>query len=77
MDGSKGAKDVRVVLRDVSSPATMAEAEASGKTRRLYINKADIMKHGLPEGVSGAAPSQKGTERKDTSKDVVHDSKLK
>ena len=27
----------------------MAEAEAIGKGRRLYINKADIMKHGLTE----------------------------
>ena len=48
-DGSKSAKDVRVVLLDVSSLAAMAEAEAIGKTRRLCINKADIVKHGLTE----------------------------
>ena len=34
-DGPKSAKDVRVVLLDVSSLAVMAEAEAIGKTRRL------------------------------------------
>ena len=38
---------MRVVLLDVSSPAAMAEAEVIGKDRRLYISKADIMKHGL------------------------------
>ena len=52
-DGPKSAKEVRVVLPDVSSPAAMAEAEAIGKTRRLYINKADIIKHGLTEGCLG------------------------
>ena len=31
----------------------MAEAEAIGKGRRLYISKADIMKHGLTEGCFG------------------------
>ena len=35
-------RDVRIVLLDVSSPAAMAEAEAVGKGRRLYISKADI-----------------------------------
>ena len=40
-DGPKSAKDVRVVLPDVCSLAVMAEAEALGKARRLYINKAD------------------------------------
>ena len=49
----KSAKDVRVVLPDVSSPVAMAEAEATGKARRLYISKADIMKHGLTEGCLG------------------------
>ena len=76
-DGPKSAKDVRVVLPDVSSLAAIAEAEGIGKTRRLYINKADITKHGLTEGCLGAVPSQKGNERKDTPKDAVHDSKLK
>ena len=46
-------RDVRIVLPDVSSPAAMAEAEAIGKGRRLYISKADIMKHGLTEGCLG------------------------
>ena len=46
-------RDVRIVLRDVSSPAAMAEAEAIGKGRRLYISKADLMKHGLTEGCLG------------------------
>ena len=64
---------MRVVFPDVSSLAAMAEAEAFGKNRRLYINKADIMK----QDVSGAVPSQKGSERKDIPKDAVHDSKLK
>ena len=41
---------------------------------RLYINKADIMKHGSPKDVSGAVPSQNRSERKDTPKDAVHDS---
>ena len=42
------------MLLDVSSPAAMAEAEAIGKTRRLYINnKTDIMKHGLTEKCLG------------------------
>ena len=43
-DGHKSAKDVRVVLLDVSSAVAIAEAETIGKTRRLHINKADIMK---------------------------------
>ena len=52
-DGPKKVRDVRVVLPDVSSPAAMAEAEAIGKGRRLYIGKADVMKHGLTEGCLG------------------------
>ena len=52
-DGPKSARDVRVLLPDVSSPAAMAEAEAIGKGRRLHISKADIMKHGLTEGCLG------------------------
>ena len=39
-DGRKKARDVRIVLLDVSSPVPMAEAEAIGKGRRLYISKA-------------------------------------
>ena len=54
-DGPKCAKEVRVVLPDVCSPAAMAEAESIGRTRRLYINKADIMKYGLTEGCLDAA----------------------
>ena len=46
-------RDARIVLPDVSSPAAMAEAEAIGKSRRLYISKADLMKHGLTEGCLG------------------------
>ena len=52
-DGPKKVRDVRVVLPGVSSPAAMTEAEAIGKGRRLYISKADIMKHGLTEGCLG------------------------
>ena len=52
-DRPKSAKEVRVVLPDVSSPTATAEAEAIGRTRRLYINKADIMKYGLTEGCLG------------------------
>ena len=52
-DGPKSAKEDRVVLLDVSSPIAMAEAEAIGRTRRLYINKADFMKYGLTEGCLG------------------------
>ena len=48
-DGPKKVRDVRIVSPDVSSPAAMAEAEG----RRLYISKADIMKHGLTEGCLG------------------------
>ena len=76
------AKDVRVVLPDVSSPAAMAEEDSMGKSR-LHTNKADFMKHGLTEGRLGCRsfaegnPSQKGSERKDTPRDAVHDSKLK
>ena len=46
-------RDVRIVLLDVSSRPAMAEAEAIGKGRRLYISKADLMKHGLIEGCLG------------------------
>ena len=46
-------RDVRIVLLDVSSPPAMAEAEAIGKGRRLYISKADDIKHGLIEGCLG------------------------
>ena len=52
-DGPKKVRDVRIVLPDVSSPAAMAEGEAIGKGRRLYISKAHIMKHGLTEGCLG------------------------
>ena len=52
-DGPKSAKEVRVVLPDVSASSAMAEAEAIGRTRRLYINKADIMKYRLTEGCLG------------------------
>ena len=52
-DGPKKVRDVRLVLPDVSSPVAMAEAEAVGKGRRLYISKTDIMKHGLTEGCLG------------------------
>ena len=52
-DGPKKVRDVRIVLPDVSSPAAMAEAEAIGKGRRLYISKADLMTHGLTEGCLG------------------------
>ena len=45
-DGPKKVRDVRIVLPDVIPLAAMVEAEAIGKGRRLYINKADIMKHG-------------------------------
>ena len=40
-DGPKSAKDVRVVLLDVSSLAAMAEAEVIWKGRRQNISKAD------------------------------------
>ena len=46
-------RDARIVLPDASSPAAMAEAEAIGKSRRLYISKVDLMKHGLTEGCLG------------------------
>ena len=59
-DGPKSVKDVRVVLPDVSLPVAMAEAEAIGKTRRLYISKAGIMKHGMTEGCLGCSSVAKG-----------------
>ena len=52
-DGPKKVRDVRIVLPYVSSRAAMAEAEAVGKGRRLYISKADILEHGLAEGCLG------------------------
>ena len=52
-EGPKKVRVVRIVLLDVSSPAAMAEAEAIGKGRRLYISKDDIVKHGLTEGCLG------------------------
>ena len=58
-------RDVRIVLPDVSLRAAMAQAEAIGMGRRLYISKADIMKHGLTEG---ADASRRGSELKDTLK---------
>ena len=77
-DGPKKVRDVRVVLPDVSSPAAVAEAEAIGKGRRLYISKADIMKHGLTEGCLGCSmPCGRESEFRDTLKDAVHDSNLK
>ena len=42
-----------IVLLDVSSLAAMAEAEAIGKGRHLYISEADLMKHGLTGGCLG------------------------
>ena len=75
-DGPKKVRDVRLVLPDVSSPAAMAEAEAIGKGRRLYISKANIMKHGLTGGCLGADVSRKESELKDTLKVAAHDSKL-
>ena len=38
----------------------IAEAEAVGKTRRLYINKADIMKQRLTEGCLGCRAFAEG-----------------
>ena len=38
-DGPKKVRDVRVVLLGVSSLVAMAEAEAIGKGRLLYISK--------------------------------------
>ena len=61
--------------KKVSSPAAMAGAEAIGKGRRLYISKADIMKHGLTEGCLGCRCRR--NELKDTLKVAAHDSKLK
>ena len=55
---------MRIVLPDLSSPAAMAEVEAIGKGRRLYISKADIMKHGLTEGCLGADASRRESELK-------------
>ena len=52
-DGPKKVREVLVVLLDVSSPAAMAEADAIGKGRCLYISKANLMKHGLTEGCLG------------------------
>ena len=75
-DGPTKVRDVRIVLPDVSSPVAMAEAEAIGKGRRLYISKADVVKHGLTDA-SGADASRKGSELKDTLKDAVYDSKQK
>ena len=51
---------VRVVLPDVSSPVVLAEAEALARKRRLYISKADIMKHGLTEGCAGCRAIAEG-----------------
>ena len=51
---------LRVVVSDVSSLAAMGEADTIGKTRRLYINKADIMKHGLTEGCVGCRSFAEG-----------------
>ena len=70
-DGPKKVRDVRIVLSDVSSPAAMAEA--IGKGRRLYINKADIMKHGLTDGCLGCGCFASESELKDTLKVAAHD----
>ena len=60
-DGSEsGREPVRVVLPDVSSLAVMAEADALGKARRLYITNADIMKCGLTEGCVGCRAIAEG-----------------
>ena len=40
-DGPKKVRNLQIALPYVSSPAAMAEAEAIGKGRRLYISKAD------------------------------------
>ena len=61
-DGHKSAKDVRVVLFDVSSLAGMAE-EAIGKTHRLFINKADIMEHGVDRRMSRVQFFRRGEAR--------------
>ena len=42
-----------VVLPDVSSPVAMAEVDAIGKGRCLYISKANLMEHGLTERCLG------------------------
>ena len=54
------AKHVQVVLPDVSSLAVMAAAEAIGKARRLYINNAAIMEHGLAEECLGCLSFAEG-----------------
>ena len=60
LDGLKSAKEVRVLLTDVSTLVAIEEAEAIGKMRRLYINKADIMKHGMAEGCLGCRSFAEG-----------------
>ena len=55
----------------------MAEAEAIGKGRRLYMSKADIMKHGLTEGCLGCRCLAEGKRAQGHSEGCLHDSKLK
>ena len=59
-NGPKKVRDVRIVLLVVCSPTAMAEAEAIGKGRHLYISKADLMKHELIEGCLGCRCLAKG-----------------
>ena len=77
-DGPKKVRDVRIVLLDVTSPTAMAEAEAIGKGRRLYISKADIMNHELTEGCLVCRCLAEGKRAQGHSvKVAAHDSKLK
>ena len=77
-DGHKKVRDVRVVLPEVSSLAAMAESEATGKGRLLYVGKAGLMNHELiGRCFQGADALRRGSELKETPKDAVHDSKSK
>ena len=66
------------MLPEVSSLAAMAESEATGKGRLLYVGKAGLMNHELiGRCFQGADASRRGSEPKETPKDAVHDSKPK
>ena len=49
-----------MMLSGVRAPAGMAQADALGKVRRLYITKSDIMKYWLPDGCAGCRAIAEG-----------------
>ena len=72
----ESAKEKRIVLLDVSSPAVVAQAGARAKGRRPYMSEADGHEARV-DGLLSRLPCPEGKHAQGHSEGVVHASKLK